>query len=488
MALVVDRNDLSLAYERQSNGLIVSAGELARNRFIGLGDWRDDDKELFIAQMVEDLGPIKKEASELAVGYHSVISQFSGQNFTPPVLNAAEFTTSALRNGVADNTVYARPFTEMRTALAKGLSVTESVELGARRAQSLAQTEIQLARRQASLFARRANDNIVGYLRVLSGSENCALCYVASTQRYRKGDLLPIHPGCDCGEMPIYGDTEVGQVIDQQRLDAAHEQVEQRLGVSDTGGRAPDYRKITTYEHGELGPTLAVRSNKNTGPTALDLTGKKTKKLIPSPVDLFKPDKFSLGLTTQLKKLDDTPLAVASVSNPRAGRPGGAGNCTNCVTAFDMRSRGYDVIARGEDFGRDTQEILRRGYRYNETARANDIAVFGRVAADRDVPDVRGTRAVLATRITDDIIENNPVGSYGFISGQWKRGSSGHVWVWRRTEDGVEFLDPQKPNGVARDYLKQVNGISTSYVRVDDLDVIGGVKEFVENASEFRPN
>lgn len=62
----------------------------------------------------------------------------------------------------------------------------EAVQLGAARAEYLASTEVQLARRGAGLQARSSNDRIVGYIRTLTGAENCALCYVASTQRYNK--------------------------------------------------------------------------------------------------------------------------------------------------------------------------------------------------------------------------------------------------------------------------------------------------------------
>ena len=96
------------------------------------------------------------------------------------------------------------------------------------------------------------------YRRVLTGRENCALCVVASTQRYYRGDLLPIHPGCDCGVQPLPPGLAVNQVIDEDLLEQVHQITADRLGVSDRGGRTPDYRKLLTVsEHGEYGPTLS---------------------------------------------------------------------------------------------------------------------------------------------------------------------------------------------------------------------------------------
>lgn len=263
------RRELSDAYQSVSGRLLNAAGTSASNLFKTLPDWRDENIQLFITQMERLLVASKREAAKLAVAYYREISKLEGQRFIAPVISAADLTTTALRNGADVEQVYTRPFVDMRTALANGKSVSEAINSGAFRAQDLARTEVQLARRGAGLFARGNNNNIVGYLRVLSGAENCALCYVASTQRYRRGDLLPIHPGCDCGEMPIYGTTDVEQVIDQERLDAVHESIGERFGVSDRSARAVDYSKIAVRQHGELGPVLTVADQKFTGPNDL---------------------------------------------------------------------------------------------------------------------------------------------------------------------------------------------------------------------------
>jgi len=279
---VTQLEDITAGYQQLSASYVQDAGEIASSSFRNLGQWRDEDIFLYIEQISPPLSGIKRNASTSAIAYHEKFAQLSNKSFTRPSLDDLDLSTSALRNGVNVKEVYSRPFVQMRMALAKGDSFTDALSLGSRTADSFARTEIQLSRRQASLFARRANDNIVGFLRTLSGNENCALCYVASTQRYNKGDLLPIHPACDCGEMPIYGDSDPGQVIDQQLLDKSHEAVGQRFGI-DVGGRNPDYRKITIHDHGEMGPMLTVKGQKFTGPNDLDLVGKKMPKPKPLP-------------------------------------------------------------------------------------------------------------------------------------------------------------------------------------------------------------
>ena len=275
-------DEITKGYQALSANYVDEAGAIAGNTFRNLGKWRDEDIATFVEQVSVPLQGIKRNAASGAIAYHEQVARISKKAFKAPSVADLDLSMSALRNGANVNQVYGRPFVQMRMALAKGESFADALALGSRTADSFARTEVQLSRRQASLFARKANDNIVGFLRTLSGSENCALCYVASTQRYRKGDLLPIHPACDCGEMPIYGDSDPGQVIDQQLLDKSHEAVGQRFGI-DVGGREPDYRKIMIRDHGEMGPMLTVRGQKFTGPNSLDLVGKKMPKPTPPP-------------------------------------------------------------------------------------------------------------------------------------------------------------------------------------------------------------
>ena len=69
---------------------------------------------------------------------------------------------------------------------------------------------------------------------------------------------MPIHPGCDCGVQPLPPGLAANQVIDEDLLEQVHQITADRLGVSDRGGRTPDYRKLLTVRtHGEYGPTLS---------------------------------------------------------------------------------------------------------------------------------------------------------------------------------------------------------------------------------------
>lgn len=263
------QRELLDAYNRVSSRLVRGAGERLAAGFVSLGSWRDEDYNKFLPLALSTMTGAKLQAARLQVAFYGEIAKLNGQSFTAPEIVPASYTTAALRNGATDADVYRRPFIDLYTNLSNGKSVSESIQAGANRISSIASTDVQLARRNAGFSARGGNRRIVGYARTLTGQENCALCFVASTQRYTRGELMPIHPGCDCGEMPIYGNTDPGQVIDEVRLGATHDAVESRFGISDPGARAPDYSKIMIREHGELGPMLTVADQNFTGPKDL---------------------------------------------------------------------------------------------------------------------------------------------------------------------------------------------------------------------------
>ena len=161
--------------------------------------------------------------------------------------------------GVDPRTVYRRPAVDVYTALAAGKPLPQAAAEGRLRLTQLIGGDMQLAKVHASRQSMRgypAEGQF--YRRVLTGRENCALCVVASTQRYYRDDLMPIHPGCDCGVQPLPPGLAVNQVIDEDLLEQVHQITADRLGVSERGGRSPDYRKLLTVsEHGEYGPTLS---------------------------------------------------------------------------------------------------------------------------------------------------------------------------------------------------------------------------------------
>ena len=281
------QRELLDAYNRLSSRIVRGSGLRLASVFSNLGSWRDSDFERFFELANTTLTGASMQAAKLQVAFYKQMAELQGEKFIAPQIKPSDFTTEALRNGAQSAEVYRRPFVNLYTALANGKPMTEAIQIGANRISSIASTDVQLARRNAGFGSRSRNDRIVGYARTLTGAENCALCTIASTQRYTRDKLMPIHPGCDCGEMPIWGTQDPGQVIDEIRLDKTYESIEQQLRLSpDFGARdaglgkviksptegqkLADYTELVVVsDHGEFGPTLRWRDQGFTGPNNL---------------------------------------------------------------------------------------------------------------------------------------------------------------------------------------------------------------------------
>ncbi|GAB7187159.1 phage protein [Kitasatospora sp. Ki12] len=185
-------------------------------------------------------------------------------------LDPDEVSGAAVRNGADPADVYRRPFKVTWKTLSDCEPFDVAQQRGAARLEILAKTDLQLARTHTTRLVLSQQPQVKYYVRELRGEFDCALCMIASTQRYRKENLLPIHPGCDCGVRTVRADYDPGQVVDEARLEAIHAAVESAVGRSARDARAVDYSKIIIQrEHGEIGPVLGFRGQSFTGPNDL---------------------------------------------------------------------------------------------------------------------------------------------------------------------------------------------------------------------------
>jgi hypothetical protein len=287
---------IAATYNESSTTLRAALVAAIVELFGRLTSWRDDDADGFVAAAVPMVRGAQRAMAVMTDAYlAAMLSDLLGKTLTPVGVELDD----DLR-GVPMIEVYRRPFIQIWTDLAGGALLKAAIEAARRRAEGLATTDLQLAKTHSSRIAlEKRGDRVVGYRRVLTGAENCAMCVLASTQRYHVKDLLPIHPACDCGVAPIVGTKDPGQIINSvivtegaqavdsnsrgvdvfsgdqlvnlgDLLGSLHEEIRKRFGISDRGGRKIDYRKLlTVHQHGEIGPVLAIKGQKFTGPDAI---------------------------------------------------------------------------------------------------------------------------------------------------------------------------------------------------------------------------
>lgn len=243
---------------------------------------RDEAVEQLVAAIVPRVQAGQVQLAEVTNAYLSQQARLLGYEVADTVVDARLVTGA---RGVAAETVYRRPAATVRASLAEGKTWEAARAAGAQRLADLVVGDLQLASRtQARETLRRSGVRL--YRRALTGRENCALCMIAATNTYGSGDLMPIHPGCDCTVEPLpRGVTHVP--LDQETVRQIHAAVYEHTGTMDYGGREIDYRQIqlTTdrrgnisaagepvvrvRQHGEYGPTLTWADHEFTGPQAI---------------------------------------------------------------------------------------------------------------------------------------------------------------------------------------------------------------------------
>lgn len=260
MARTSDQLRLIEAYQASTESLRRRVSDFVRRVWSSLDSYRDGDIARFQNAVIPVVTAGQRQMSSLTDAYLAqMASVMLGTSERPLGFKASEIDPGSLR-GVEPAEVYRRPGVTVWWSLAEGKPLSEAVEAGLRRALSLADTDLQLAKTHSARRRLSKDERVVGYRRTLTGLENCGLCVLASTQRYHKGELMPIHPGCDCGVAPIYGVNDPGQVLDADAVDRAHDAIAERFGKSFANGREIDYRKvILVREHGEIGPVLTVK-------------------------------------------------------------------------------------------------------------------------------------------------------------------------------------------------------------------------------------
>lgn len=277
----MDEQTLRLLQRLRLSNLALTANIRARlddeltTRWRAMNSWRDADMQRLLNEILPIVNAAERRMVDVTVAnLASVSSAADGTAFRPATPRYQDLTGAALR-GVDPSVVFLRPQMVLNSALADGKSLTDAITAGEKRLRSLGATNVQLAKRDTVAAAGRAPF----YRRVLTGAENCAMCVIASTQRYRMGSLMPIHPGCDCGEEEIVTG-QPAHVIEPELLNLTHAEIDRRLkstggtdrnafdlalGVEKTtasGDRISDFTElIVTRQHGELGPVLSWRSN-----------------------------------------------------------------------------------------------------------------------------------------------------------------------------------------------------------------------------------
>ncbi len=251
--------------------------------WLGLGSWRDSA----VVEWLDKTVPFMNGAfSAMAALTDAYLTALLVDMLGVPVSAGVPAVTYPRPTPPAE--VYQRPFSTMRFALSQGRPFPDALQAGRARAVEIATTDLQLAKQKVSKQKLVGQPRVVGYRRVLTGSKSCAMCALAARQRYRKEDLMPMHPGCSCGTAPIIGTADPGQSINAARardpealqtgdfedegdLGALNAAIARQFGPDAVNASGRGYNDLVLVrEHGELGPVLTRRQDSFRGPQDID--------------------------------------------------------------------------------------------------------------------------------------------------------------------------------------------------------------------------
>lgn len=254
------------AFTRHRTALHQRVIEALARLFLGLADWRDPQP--FVAQAVPFLHGAQTALIAMVDAYiAALLSRDLDTPIAPAGLDPGPIIAATRGNDVTADQTYARPLHTVWTALGEGWPLAEAVELGATRAREIAETDLQITHAhaaRAAITGSPAAAHVTGWRRVVKGEASCALCVIASTQRYTVEQLNPIHPGCDCGVVPITSADR--HVIDRKLLDAAQTAAKQLVGFHPSREELRNVTLQITREHGEHGTVLVNPRHRFTGP------------------------------------------------------------------------------------------------------------------------------------------------------------------------------------------------------------------------------
>lgn len=186
-------NPFRFAFLRRSlsTRLIVALTRM----FNGLGSWHRPAAQRFAAAAVPMVEGAQSALANLTSNYvASVASEALRRPVAPPPIPHTARARLRLKD---PGEVYQRPFVEAYTALRDGDQLDQALGKARLRLREVAEGDMQLAyshSAQAAMQGLPEQQRPTGWRRVLQGSENCAMCVLASTQRYHREELNPIHP------------------------------------------------------------------------------------------------------------------------------------------------------------------------------------------------------------------------------------------------------------------------------------------------------
>lgn len=178
---------------------------------------------------------------------------------------------------------------------------------------------------------------------------------------------------------------------------------------------------------------------------------------------------------SQLRKKDHPtpPEEDVKVTNPWFGRNGKINNCVYCTIAMEMRSRGYDVIARSSEKGHTIKEWDKwfDGFKVNETGIQKKEEESRRQWVDRAYDSLCGE------------LEKQGNGSSGYVGIRYDKmlSNGGHAMFWKVENGKVTFYDGQSGKIDPGKVFSVADPSTYRWARLDNLKLKPDITETIRS-------
>lgn len=207
-----------------------------------------DPTDTAVEQWVRIMAPVL-DASQHRIGVatSAYLASVAPPGKQEPVPVPAETMASAELRGVPADELLHRVPEQMWTSLGNGDTPDHARQISATRATALVLTGLQLAHTHASRRFMKAHRVKRFSRKTRAGA--CDLCQLSASQVFNSDHLMPIHDGCACTVVPVWGDDNLPG--ESSAADEAYQD------------------EVTVHEHGELGPVLTHQDHSFRGPAAV---------------------------------------------------------------------------------------------------------------------------------------------------------------------------------------------------------------------------
>lgn len=255
--------------------------------------------------------------------------------------------------------------------------------------------------------------------------------------------------------------------------------------VKNVGAKPLNYHSLAGEKAKRIAKQVVAETIALMDPTGIFATAYNSKVIYDyaGGADAFQSNEKYMKKDGSVEKLKDikkkTETGQSMVDDSKFVNSGSKGgrtkNCMCCVTALEMRQRGYDVQAR------------RRVYGYVSDAYKD---WFGNVKIEstkvnREPKESRKDFVERGYKNLTDTLEKYPNGSRGFIAFSYEGTKSGHTISWQVKDKEVTFYDAQGKTTSA-DKVLSFSDQNYEYGRLDNCTLKPAIAETVVSRKDKR--